>query len=158
MKALTVWQPWASLIAAGHKPYEFRGWRAPKWIIGQRIAIHAGARKVKKAEVAWLIRGLDGTFDASQRPALPDEALAYLTAMPIASYPRSAIVCTAVVGEPVTGDEAARRLGMDVNDSDREGTFNWGWPMLEIKKVPGIPCRGAQGFWNVPADIEREIT
>lgn len=147
MKALTVWQPWASLIGAGHKPYEFRGWRPPKSIIGQRIAIHAGARKVQKQEVAWLIRGLDGTLDRAQRPALADGALSYLNAMPIPNYPRSAIVCTAVVGEPLPGDECARRLGIPVatNDSDREGTFNWGWPMLDIKKVPGIPCRGAQG-------------
>ena len=48
MKALTIWQPWASLIAMGAKPYEFRGWKPPKSLIGQRLAIHAGARPVKK--------------------------------------------------------------------------------------------------------------
>lgn len=46
MRALTVWQPWASLIAVGAKPYEFRSWPAPAWIVGQRIAIHAGVRKL----------------------------------------------------------------------------------------------------------------
>lgn len=155
MKALTVWQPWASLIAAGHKPYEFRGWPPPKSIIGERIAIHAGARKVKKSEVASLIRGLAEALHPSQRPALAEGAFSYLCAVPIANYPLKAIVCTAVVGEPVRGDEAARRLGIPVatNDSDREGTFNWGWPMLDIKKVPGIPCRGAQGLWNVPKGL-----
>ena len=51
MKALTIWQPWASLIMAGAKPYEFRGWRAPRSIIGQRIVIHAAARKVDRVEV-----------------------------------------------------------------------------------------------------------
>lgn len=155
MKALTVWQPWASLIAAGSKPYEFRGWLPPKSIIGQRIAIHAGARKVQKQEIAWLIRGLDGSLDPAHRPALADDALAYLLAMPVANYPRSAIVCTAIVGEPVSGDECARRLGIPAatNDSDREGTFNWGWPMLDIEKVPGIPCRGAQGLWNLPEGL-----
>ncbi len=43
MKAITIWQPWASLIACGAKQYETRSWatsyRGP-------IAIHAAAVKV----------------------------------------------------------------------------------------------------------------
>ena len=54
MKALTIWQPWASLIIAGAKPYEFRGWRAPRALIGQRIVIHAAARKIDRDEVCAL--------------------------------------------------------------------------------------------------------
>lgn len=42
MKALTLHQPWASLIALGVKTIETRSWRAPQALIGQRIAIHAG--------------------------------------------------------------------------------------------------------------------
>jgi hypothetical protein len=42
MKAITVWQPWASLIAIGAKPYEFRGWQPPRAIIGQRITEDSG--------------------------------------------------------------------------------------------------------------------
>lgn len=42
MKALTVKQPWASLIASGIKGVENRSWKVPKSIQGQRIAIHAG--------------------------------------------------------------------------------------------------------------------
>ena len=53
--ALTVWQPWASLIVAGVKPYEFRGWPAPRAYRGAEIAIHAGARPVRRAEIADLI-------------------------------------------------------------------------------------------------------
>ena len=41
MKALTIWQPWASLIAEGAKTIETRSWSAPASLIGQRIAIHA---------------------------------------------------------------------------------------------------------------------
>ena len=46
MKALTLWQPWASLVIAGAKPYEFRSWSPPRWLIGQRIVIHAAARRL----------------------------------------------------------------------------------------------------------------
>jgi hypothetical protein len=46
MKAITLWQPWASLVAIGVKTIETRAWPAPRSLIGQRIAIHAAARLV----------------------------------------------------------------------------------------------------------------
>lgn len=65
MKALTIWQPWASLIMAGFKPYEFRGWPAPRYVVGQRVVIHAGIRSIKKTEVRDLIETLSsGAFCA----------------------------------------------------------------------------------------------
>lgn len=42
VKALTIRQPWATLIALGVKTIETRSWRAPQALIGQTIAIHAG--------------------------------------------------------------------------------------------------------------------
>ena len=47
MKALTLHQPWASLIALGPKTVETRSWSAPAWVIGARIAIHAGKHRVR---------------------------------------------------------------------------------------------------------------
>ena len=46
MRALTVWQPWASLIATGHKTVETRTWAPPQALIGERIAIHAAKTTV----------------------------------------------------------------------------------------------------------------
>lgn len=47
MKALTIRQPWATLIALGVKTIETRSWRAPQALIGQTIAIHAGNHRPK---------------------------------------------------------------------------------------------------------------
>lgn len=76
MKALTVWQPWASLIIAGYKQYEFRKWsfagRFPD-LVGQRIVIHAGARMPKRSEVMDIRkRVIDGVsqLDESCMPRL----------------------------------------------------------------------------------------
>ena len=44
MKAITLHQPWASLIACGLKTIETRDWPPPREIVGDRIAIHAGKR------------------------------------------------------------------------------------------------------------------
>jgi hypothetical protein len=41
VKTITLWQPWAQLIALKAKTIETRSWPAPRALIGQRIAIHA---------------------------------------------------------------------------------------------------------------------
>ncbi len=158
MKALTVWQPWASLIAIGAKPYEFRGWRPPTSLIGQRIAIHAGARPMKLLELRDLLNALSDPNTDLPTPCLHrDHALPLLQrildehsrAIP-RFLPLSHVLCTAVVGEPKTGDACAREFGESAgNDSDREGTFNWGWPMLDVQPLtPPAPATGLQGLWN----------
>lgn len=48
MKALSVRQPWASLLCAGVKDVENRTWTPPKELIGKKILIHAGSTKVGK--------------------------------------------------------------------------------------------------------------
>ena len=60
------------------------------------------------------------------------------------------VLCTAVLGEPKPGDECALEFGDNaINDSDRDGTFNWGWPLTEVEQMlPPVPARGAQGLWN----------
>ena len=45
MKAITLYQPHATLIAIGAKTIETRSWRPPPSLVGQRIAIHAAKRK-----------------------------------------------------------------------------------------------------------------
>lgn len=176
MKAITVWEPWASLIAIGAKPYEFRSWDAPRWIIGQRIAIHAGARKLRQREVEELIEKLEDPDEVvclRKEIALP--FLRRVRAGLIAArrgedlfpsgtseespliLPLSCIVCTAVIGRPKRGDECAQEFGWarGGNDSDRDAHFNWGWPMTDVQPViPPVPARGAQGFWDWSGQAE----
>lgn len=162
MKALTIWQPWASLIIAGAKPYEFRGWRAPRSLIGQRIVIHAAAKKIdgQEASALWHIlinrNACDELALAAAETCLhPDHALPILGRawMPFREkLPMSAGIGTAIIGEPRLGTEIAEEFGVHrANDSDRDQHANWGWPMLEVEawETP-IPMRGAQGFWNWP--------
>ena len=44
MKAISIKQPWAYLIAAGIKDIENRTWKCPEKYIGQRVLIHASAK------------------------------------------------------------------------------------------------------------------
>ena len=156
MKALTLWQPWASLVVAGCKPFEFRSWRAPQSIIGERIVIHASARKTVLREVDQLRRLLRaGGRYAAQTCLTPIERALFVLSFD--EWPLGAGLGTAVVGEPRNGAEIGADFGAinAVNDSNRHLHCNWGWPMLDIEGWPKpITMRGAQGLWAWPTPAE----
>lgn len=150
MKAITIYQPWASLIAILAKPYEFRGWPVPRNLIGQRIAVHAGARPVKRDEIADLIMRLRGA-EPWTTALIPEIALPWLEwahANP-QLLPRSVIVATAEIGLCKPAYEIIGEFGATPGDSDRREHMNRAWPLADVQALmPPIPARGAQGFWE----------
>jgi len=155
MKALTIWQPWASLIIAGAKPFEFRGYRAPRAIIGQRIVIHAGKMSVARDEVSDMIGLFDLYPDAQETKEMclhRDLAVPVLEDFLAGNLPMAAGIGTAVVGEPRSGLDIAADFGVArANDSSRDEHANWGWPMLEIEAwTDPVAARGMQGLWPWP--------
>lgn len=156
MKALTIWQPWASLIMIGAKPYEFRKWdyrTRDRSIEGSRIVIHAGARKVDPREVQELLLNLwagepTGLLEEPARQLLVK--IGFRPGDDGVMLPTSHGLGTAVLGKPRKASEIFGGRG----DSDRIDHQIWAWPLTDIKPFePPIPIRGAQGFWNWP---ERE--
>lgn len=147
MRGLVVWQPWASLIALGFKRYEFRSWPGVKSLAGQRIAIVAGARQPRPAEIRDLLERID-RVETFVNPAARD----LLESWSIHDYPRRCIVATAVLGQSLPPARVAGLAGYG-NDSGRAEHFNWAWPMDRVRALgEPIPCRGAQGFFTLPAD------
>ena len=143
---ITVWQPWSSLILAGAKPFEWRGWVFPERRIGTRIGIHAGARPVRKKEIRRLLIDLEahGEAGTSIDPAIALPLLAKWHDKPD-ELPLSSVLCTAILGKPIRAGKYAAARGID---SDRIDHEKWGWPLIEIEAVePMCPARGAQGFW-----------
>lgn len=112
LKAITIWQPWASLIIIGAKPYEFRSWLPPKSLVGQRIVNHAAARKTRLDEVEDLIERLSDPALAWTTCLRPDIALPFLKGVQGAlrmgqqPLPLGCGLGTAMVGTPVTGARA----------------------------------------------------
>lgn len=174
MKAFTLYQPWATLVVAAAKPFEFRGWSprerggAYAALIGERIVIHAAARPMVAEEIRQIVDNL--TFGGPNaaatclhaKPALEILRPLYHLKKPD-GLPLSAGLGTAVLGEPRNGIEiAVQEFGFPAEgtdelpglpgfDSDREEHANWGWPMLDVERWPApIPMRGWQGFWNWP--------
>lgn len=149
MKALTLWEPWASLIMIGAKPYEFRRWNFTDKphlakLVGQRIVIHAGARPVKKGELQDIIERIDeGESALVSKIARPfvEKILAGEIRLPMASA-----LGTAVIGQPQNSFELFKHI---VADSDRLDQQMYAWPVSDVQAFPSpIPAAGAQGFWN----------
>lgn len=154
MKALTIFQPWASLIIAGAKPYEFRKWnyneRFPG-LVGQRIAIHAAARDVREDEVVDAIERVHEGWSA----LVPDIALPILqaaldairAAAPLrAEYRRAdreyrrAINRVRMVGDPVPVPPELPPSGQIMLRSAVLGTAVIGRPIKAAELFKGRPA------------------
>ena len=146
MYALTIWQPWASLIQARAKAIEWRGWRYPRSLLGTRIAIHAGARPIRRSEVIELLLAI-GDGRAAEMSLVPWLAKPVLErALTPGALPLATILCTARLGEPIPAAQYAAMAGVD---SDRVDHAKWGWPLEDIQDVtPFVPATGHQGFWK----------
>ncbi len=127
MKALSLWQPWASAIAIGEKRVETRHWstnyRGP-------LLIHAAKRKT---DVADEIEDLDLDMDLT---TLPFGALVAIARL---------VDCRCTDGLAVSDRESM--LG-------NYSTGRFGWMLEDIRAFSDpIPYRGAQGLFNVPNDV-----
>lgn len=134
MKAITIWQPWATLIALGLKQYETRGWDTK---VRGRIYIHAAVRRPVIGDMS----------EAVERRVI--ELLRASGAPPLFELPLGRIVCHCelVDAEPVelllpTDDE--RTVG-----DWRPGRFAWRLADVRPYVVP-FPWKGKQGWFTVP--------
>ena len=136
VKALSLHQPWATLIAAGVKNIETRSWPPPRSLIGQRIAIHA-AKKV----VAFPDTPAYREFNDAVNNALGHDWLGRI--------PTGAVVAIATLqnARQIQGDTAIPQ-----GDELLFGDFTpvrWMWELSDVQPLdPPIPARGHQGLWN----------
>jgi hypothetical protein len=133
MKALTLIRPWTWALFHG-KPVENRTWPLPEKYLGERIAIHAGMK--------WDPEG--ASFCTLQLGPLPEIAHA-----------------TGIIGTLIF-DRVAYSLCMDA-EQDPIIASSWFFGpygfvhsgAVELRRP--VLCRGAQGLWTLPADVERQV-
>jgi len=155
--ALTIWQPWAWAIIAGHKPVENRTWPCPKWMLGARLAIHAGMRYDPAAE-----RFVCERLGLQQLPpeAHAQGVLGLVT--PWRNLEQCSILATG--GSCSTchhGPTCAKARDPIVASGWLTGPIGWALGDRLAFEKP-IPCRGLQGLWvpeqEVLAEIERQVS
>ncbi len=127
MKAITLWEPWASLIAVGAKHYETRSWYTQ---YKGEIAIHAA--KIEKYPPTGV------------RAVMKEVGLDPLTL----SYGK--IVCVAEIIDCVEMDSlliSQQTLMEAAVGGWAIGRYAWRLENVRRLQTP-IPATGSQGFWN----------
>lgn len=149
MKAISLWQPWASLVAIGSKRFETRSWptnyRGP-------VAIHAAKRWTK-----------DQIRLVQREPFAAALAAAGLTSG--SSLPRGGIVAVANLAACLEVEVDLFASGLaDVEDDPRERAFGdympgrFAWALTNVRRVrPMVPCPGFQQFWELKSSVIAEI-
>jgi len=133
MKALTLTQPWASLVAIGAKRIETRSWstsyRGP-------LAIHAAkgfprdARELSRCKRLGVLFGTDY------------------------EYPRGVVIATCRLMACVSTTELIGKSVYESDMTEQEEIFGnyepgrWGWMLADIKACDPIPAKGALGLWD----------
>jgi hypothetical protein len=138
MRAISLWQPWASAVANGVKKIETRHWHT--WYTGP-IAIHAAQRRT--GEMAAIFDGL-----LVDHPEIM-KAFVDCAEDDFKLLPFGAVVATATLVECVR-TEALRSVPLTESALGNYANGRFGWILKDVKKLPEpIPCIGRQRFFTV---------
>jgi hypothetical protein len=140
MKALSLWQPWASAIACGAKRIETRSWatsyRGP-------IAIHAAKKwdRELREDALMLCR--------EQREL--SQSLNAIGINRLSDFPLGAVVCTANLLSCAPTEYLVKDRGISALE-EALGNYTpgrFGWILTDIKPLAKpVPVRGYQQLWE----------
>lgn len=156
MKALSLWQPWASAVAVGAKRIETRSWRTA---YRGPLAIHAAKHYTKYALIHYACHW---SWCGALRPlglSMGD----YKPLWELLPFGAIVAVCDLVDCRP-TGGFTQEELDTPSRPKGETGPmYDWterhmgnfalgrfGWVLDNVKALETpIPCRGRQGLFNV---------
>lgn len=163
MRAITIWQPWATLLACGAKKYETRSWKTD---YRGPIAIHAA----KKDPCKIPLLGMED-FEKACNEALEEAGYAWCL-LPTGSIIATAelVNCWHIVYHPGVNVDIAKHIpigaeldvprkhpdfGRYIVPTEREMLFGdwtpgrYAWELANVKVlVKPIPVKGQQGLWD----------
>lgn len=174
-------RPYSGLIAEGFKWIDTRGrlhpWRSA---IGETIAVHAtikppvvvgdiGEFQVwNESGAVWWLDGREGDVESNRYWALVAGAIvatAHVDAVvPITwkGYVEHQSTIAPCVTYQKDGPLELHQDGktIDVSDQRQYGIFcyeRFAVLLSDVEKVDPVPCRGHQGLWTVPAEVEAQV-
>jgi hypothetical protein len=143
MKALSLTEPWATLVITGEKENETRTW---KTAYRGTIAVQA-AKSFPPWAKAYLANDFFKSKLARHEFHAPED------------FSLGAIIGTVQIVEMIRTEDYARQIAgaVELLFGDYE-PGRWVWRLAEPKRLrKPIPCKGALSLWEVPADIEKQI-
>ena len=156
MRALTLHQPWASLVAMGLKPMETRGWAPPASLEGAPLAIHAGSRPVPRDIPGEIQARMTSRLGPMWRTLIPYGAI--VARCVVADVYR---VCQSPGPRDDYGYEQVVALDRQPDGTTRKilvrrdgfGDFRVGrylWVLEDVRPLrPTFPAKGRQGLWEI---------
>lgn len=135
MRAVTLWQPWASLLMSGRKRFETRGWRLrePGW-----VAIHAAKREPSQVRED-VASGQDSLLFAY---ALSEMGVTF------GELPRGVVLGLAWFGEALRTEAVAPGLEPRELAFGDWGDGRWAWPVERVVRFgKPVAARGRQAVW-----------
>jgi hypothetical protein len=141
MKAITLWQPWASLVALGPKKVETRSWTTKH---RGELAIHSASAMPSR----YLGRSRYGKEFGDQLQQVlgcpPHELMSKTMALP-----RGFVLCIVRLLDVIPVD----RCREDLSERERifgnydDGRYAWFLEMVHVLKEP-VPAKGNRMLWN----------
>lgn len=128
MKAISIKQPWASLIAHGIKDIENRNWKCPQKYIGQRVLIHAS-----KTVVGWR----ESPLNFHQREVARKYGFSF------DELPKGAIIGSVLIAACVKNNPS---VWADM------GCWNWLLKDAVLFDKPILNVKGKLSFWDFNMD------
>lgn len=154
MKALSLTQPWASLVGLGEKKYETRSWNTKYRGL---IAIHAS-------------KGFPGSCKSlCYHDPFHSVLMKHLRANCGGEFYISDVIKTIATGSVIAVAELKATRGTDliqsgIQISHQEYAFGdysagrFAWELADVIPLSEpIKCKGMLGLWNVPTDIEDQM-
>jgi hypothetical protein len=165
MKALSLTQPFASLVALGQKKVETRSWAPYKYMLGQTIAIHASKKFPTDAQMDCYLQDFflplwpDLLPAANHIQSLPisEQKIRYAFGQElekrIKALPLGCVLATATLTGFWSTD--SKQYDYRKHLSEQEITFGnyapnrYMWFLDNVQMLPEpIPAKGALGFWE----------
>jgi activating signal cointegrator 1 len=151
LKAITLWQPWATLIALGYKKYETRHWATN---YRGELAIHAAKRPVIQDELAKIAFDSIGHLEYSLLQNL--------------EYPYGSIIaicdlqdCLAMIDVHIPGRLSTIEISSVSTLEKSVGLWRAGryaWELNNIKATEPQQYRGSQGLWNLDESLVLKVS
>lgn len=138
MKAISLWQPYATLIAIGAKHYETRSWSTD---YRGTLVIHAAKRWTREEERYALMPNFASVLKASGLNPL--------------HLPLGCAICVVDLVDIWTTERAVWKEGIDAQEMafGNYGPGRFAWQLANVRVLnPPIPAQGKQGLfeWTLP--------
>lgn len=158
MRILTLWQPWATLIAMQLKKYETRSWGTS---YRGALAIHASKRPVKQDEILAILYSFGDVMPPEQHDALENACKGEL---PLGCIVAAANLTDCLEMDWKFGEQAVAPGKINVSSVAwlERAVGNWdkgrfAWKLDAIQQIAPIYCRGGQGLRHIDPVVKIEI-